>query len=119
MLRDPGDPRSFPPEEQHEVLGLACHPLTELAAARTHWAARRGRGDVGLPAALRQQEYGRAMAEARCFQALPSAPVAAQSRSGVPTQGPAGGPLVSAAAPATILGDGHGALRPRARPGAD
>src|SRR2546422_11557009 len=27
--------------------------------------------------------------------------------------------LVSAAAPVTILGDGHGALRPRARPGAD
>src|SRR5437879_2795479 len=40
MLRDPGDPRSFPPDEQHEVLGLACHPLTELAAARTHWALR-------------------------------------------------------------------------------
>ena len=40
MLRDPGGPRSFPPEEQHEVLALACHPLTELAAARTHWALR-------------------------------------------------------------------------------
>jgi transposase len=33
-------PRSFPPEEQHELLALACHPLTELAAARTHWALR-------------------------------------------------------------------------------
>src|SRR5207249_7135487 len=30
----------FPPEEQHEVVALACHPLTELAAARTHWALR-------------------------------------------------------------------------------
>ena len=40
MLRDPGGPRSFPPEEQHEVVALACHPLTELAAARTHWALR-------------------------------------------------------------------------------
>lgn len=32
--------RSFPPEERHEVLGLACHPSAELAAARTHWAVR-------------------------------------------------------------------------------
>ena len=32
--------QSFPPEERHEVLALACHPLTELAAARTHWAVR-------------------------------------------------------------------------------
>lgn len=32
--------RSFPPEERHEVLALACHPQTELAAARTHWALR-------------------------------------------------------------------------------
>ncbi len=31
---------SFPPEERHEVLALACHPLAELAAARTHWALR-------------------------------------------------------------------------------
>src|SRR5919106_974487 len=31
MLRDPGGPRSFPPDEQHEVLGLACHPLAEAA----------------------------------------------------------------------------------------
>jgi transposase len=31
---------SFPPEERHEVLGLACRPLGELAAARTHWAVR-------------------------------------------------------------------------------
>lgn len=35
-----GDPRSFPPEERHDVLALACHPLEELAAARTHWALR-------------------------------------------------------------------------------
>lgn len=33
-------PRSFPPEERHEVLGLACHPASELAATRTHWALR-------------------------------------------------------------------------------
>ena len=32
--------RSFPPEERHDVVGLACHPQTELAAARTHWALR-------------------------------------------------------------------------------
>ncbi|HWP57475.1 MAG TPA: IS630 family transposase [Candidatus Acidoferrales bacterium] len=40
MPRDPVGRRSFPPEERHEVLGLACHPQTELAAARTHWAVR-------------------------------------------------------------------------------
>jgi hypothetical protein len=34
------DPRSFPTEQQHEVVGLAYHPQTELAAARTHWALR-------------------------------------------------------------------------------
>jgi transposase len=32
--------RSFPPEERHELLGLACHPAAELAAARSHWALR-------------------------------------------------------------------------------
>jgi len=32
--------RSFPPEERHEVLALACLPQGELAAARTHWALR-------------------------------------------------------------------------------
>jgi transposase len=31
---------SFPPEERHEVVALACQPLGELAAARTHWALR-------------------------------------------------------------------------------
>src|SRR5262249_9712777 len=31
---------SFPPEERHDVLALACRPLGELAAARTHWALR-------------------------------------------------------------------------------
>ena len=35
-----GAPRSFPPEERHEVVALACQPLGELAAARTHWALR-------------------------------------------------------------------------------
>jgi hypothetical protein len=40
MPRARGGHRSFPPEERHEVLALACHPLTELAAARTHWAVR-------------------------------------------------------------------------------
>src|SRR5947207_7775523 len=63
-------------------------------------SARRGRGDVGLPAAPRQQEHGRAMAEARRPQAPPSPPVAAQSGSRFPTQSPPRGPLVLAAAPA-------------------
>jgi transposase/transposase-like protein len=40
MPRARGDRRSFPPEERHEVLALACHPQAELAAARTHWAVR-------------------------------------------------------------------------------
>lgn len=40
MPPDLVDPRSFPPEERHEVFALACHPQTELAAARTHWALR-------------------------------------------------------------------------------
>lgn len=40
MLCDRVGRRSFPPEERHEVLALACHPQTELAAARTHWALR-------------------------------------------------------------------------------
>jgi len=39
-LRGRAARRSFPPEERHEVLALACHPQTELAAARTHWALR-------------------------------------------------------------------------------
>lgn len=38
--RDRVGRRSFPPEERHELLGLACHPAAELAAARTHWAVR-------------------------------------------------------------------------------
>lgn len=37
---DLGARRSFPPEERHEILGLACRPQGELAAARTHWAVR-------------------------------------------------------------------------------
>jgi transposase len=40
MRRGQGGPRSFPPEERHDVVALACHPLEELAAARTHWAVR-------------------------------------------------------------------------------
>ena len=35
-----GDRPSFPPEERHEVVALACQPLGELAAARTQWALR-------------------------------------------------------------------------------
>ena len=30
-----GAHRTFPPEERHELLALACHLITELAAART------------------------------------------------------------------------------------
>jgi len=51
MPHDRGDRRSFPPEERHEVIGLACHPLEELAAARTHWAVR------PLAAAVRSWGY--------------------------------------------------------------
>ncbi len=40
MPRGAGVRRSFPPEERPEVLALAGHPLSELAAARTHWALR-------------------------------------------------------------------------------
>jgi len=40
ILPGPVARQSFPLEEPHEVLGLACHPLGELAAARTHWAVR-------------------------------------------------------------------------------
>lgn len=38
--RAPAARRNSPPEERHEVLALARHPLAELAAARTHWALR-------------------------------------------------------------------------------
>lgn len=40
MVPDPAAHQNFPPEERHELLALACHPLSELAAARTHWALR-------------------------------------------------------------------------------
>jgi len=39
-FRDRAGHRSFPPEERHDLRALACHPLAELAAARTHWAVR-------------------------------------------------------------------------------
>jgi transposase-like protein len=37
---EPAARRSFPPEERHDVVGLAYHPQAELAVARTHWAVR-------------------------------------------------------------------------------
>jgi hypothetical protein len=40
ILPGPVARHSFPLEEPHEVLGLARHPLGELAAARTHWVVR-------------------------------------------------------------------------------
>ena len=122
MLRDPGGPQSFPPDEQHEVLGLACHPLTELAAARTHWALRPLAEAAGTWGYLRhpvsKSTVGRWLKRAalkpyRVRRWLHSPDPEFRRKVWRVVR------LVSAAAPATILGDGHGALRPRARPGAD
>ena len=120
---------SFPPEERHEVVALACQPLGELAAARTQGPppARRGGDDLRLHSADGQQEHGGPMAEGRCPQAASRPAVAAQPGPRLPPEGAPRRPLVSAPAarPSGALrgrenagpGPGSAAARGPMRPG--